>query len=144
MLRNPQSWDLRVPRTEDSFLRTQLQMLAPAFAGEGLFSQRAIDHHNNAPVTDGAINHARRKSPRDPRPLSHLHHSRQLHSEPTVPLNSIAALFCFFFTPFQHLSFSEIPLNKRFCCFHLNSSCSPLPPPNCIHLNGSLEGRRAA
>lgn len=83
-------------RSEDSlppvrFLRTQLQMLAPAFAGEGLFSQWAIDHRDNAPVTDGAINHGRRKSRWDPRPLSHLHHSCQLHSEPTVSLNSVAA-----------------------------------------------------
>lgn len=47
-----------------------------------------IDHHDNATVT--VINHTGHKSPRDPRPLSHLHHSFQLTKSPL--LNTNAAL----------------------------------------------------
>lgn len=118
-------------------------MLAPAFAGEGLFSQRAIDHHNNAPVTDGAINHTRRKSPRDPRPPSHLHHSCQLHSEPTVPLNSIAALF-FPLHPLSTFVIFRNTFEQTFLLLPPELIMLSLPPPNCIHLTGRLEGRRAA
>lgn len=111
------------------FVHIQLQMLAPISVRWSVFTiSMTNDHHDNAMVTDGGINHMGNKSPPRHTP-PHLHHSFQLTRSPL-----------FLWMPTQLLSLHPPLLNlsisnmlSTFCWFFSVCVCVSLLSPHPTH-----------